>query len=257
TPSAGDTGNTGSNGNANGLIQSSSSTPKNLIPIVAAISSASVLVIFGFALYLGRRERKLKKTGESIGTASVDQYPSEHDNNFSRESETTQPHYRPATTIIDPTISELTPPWLPELDISTQRRLFENLAQELHPSVQRSLYEENVRVTAPTNNIVLESHLQRRYGMYSTWEHAMVMEWARLKRLGGVVDYQVDGALLSTLNIHSLKEKGNVEDFRLREKFMQALEFLKDSCSQLGNGGANVGSSGNDEDALPEYEADA
>ncbi|KAJ3284978.1 hypothetical protein HDU76_008202, partial [Blyttiomyces sp. JEL0837] len=37
------------------------------------------------------------------------------------------------------------------------------------------------------------------------------------------------GSLLSTLTIHSLKDKFDIQDFRLRAKVIQAIEFLKDS----------------------------
>ncbi|KAJ3316284.1 hypothetical protein HDU76_001915 [Blyttiomyces sp. JEL0837] len=105
---------------------------------------------------------------------------------------------------------------------------------ELQPAVQRSLYLQSVTEAAPTSNINLENLLHRRFGVFSTWSHEIVMIWATRKMLDSAVvkilqDYHIDGQLLSTLTVHSLKEKCNIEDFRLRAKVIQAVEFLKDS----------------------------
>ncbi|KAJ3329034.1 hypothetical protein HDU76_008780 [Blyttiomyces sp. JEL0837] len=94
-------------------------------------------------------------------------------------------------------------------------------AIELHPEIQRSLYTQSVQEAAPTSNTNLENHLQRVYGVYATWSHEVVMEWARLKKLDEAVvkifrDYHIDGPLLATLTVHWLKEKCDVQDFRLR-----------------------------------------
>ncbi|KAJ3300356.1 hypothetical protein HDU76_006094, partial [Blyttiomyces sp. JEL0837] len=66
--------------------------------------------------------------------------------------------------------------------------------------------------------------------------------------------YRIDGPLLATLDVHSLKEKCDVQDFRLRAKFMQAVEFLKDSSQVIANSiaAADTGAEG-----LPQYEAGA
>ncbi|KAJ3329016.1 hypothetical protein HDU76_008823 [Blyttiomyces sp. JEL0837] len=82
----------------------------------------------------------------------------------------------------------------------------------------------------------------------------MVMEWARLKRVDAAVvevlkNYRIDGPLLSTLDIHSLKDKCDVQDFRVRAKFMQAVEFLKDSSRVIANSTNHV-----DGEGLPQYE---
>ncbi|KAJ3320240.1 hypothetical protein HDU76_000351 [Blyttiomyces sp. JEL0837] len=91
---------------------------------------------------------------------------------------------------------------------------------------------------APTSNTDLEIHLQRSYGLFHTWNHALVMKWARLKELDPTIvdimkDYHIDGSLLATLDVHSLKEKCNVQEFRIRAKFIQAVEVLKDSRNVL------------------------
>ncbi|KAJ3286660.1 hypothetical protein HDU76_007952 [Blyttiomyces sp. JEL0837] len=107
-----------------------------------------------------------------------------------------------------------------------------------HPSIQPSRYEMAVREVAPASNTDLEIHLQRSYGLFNSWSHALVMEWARLKELDPAIveimrNYNIDGPLLATLDVHSLKEKCNVQEFRLRAKFIQAVEFLKDSRNVL------------------------
>ncbi|KAJ3327297.1 hypothetical protein HDU76_012043 [Blyttiomyces sp. JEL0837] len=98
--------------------------------------------------------------------------------------------------------------------------------------------------------------MQRVYGSYKFWTHEYVMEWARLKRLdSGVVEilrnYRIDGPLLATLDVHSLKDKCHVQDFRLRAKFMQAVEFLKDSSQLIAN---TTGITDADNEVLPQYE---
>ncbi|KAJ3294916.1 hypothetical protein HDU76_006907 [Blyttiomyces sp. JEL0837] len=136
---------------------------------------------------------------------------------------------------------------------------FEKLNQEIEPGRQRILYAEIVRESAPTSNINLENHLQRLYGKYDTWSHEFVMEWANLKRLDpGVVEilknYLIDGPLLSTLDVHSLKEKCDVQDSRLRAKFMQAVEFLKESSQFIANSINNMANLDIVGDSLPQYE---
>ncbi|KAJ3290863.1 hypothetical protein HDU76_007349 [Blyttiomyces sp. JEL0837] len=131
---------------------------------------------------------------------------------------------------------------------------------ELRPEVQQMLYSQSVREAAPTSNTDLENHLQRTQGLYDTWSHELVMQWARLKRLDAAVvkifrDYHIDGPSLSTLTIHSLKDKFDVQDFRLRAKVIQAIEFLKDSSRAI------YERHGDDDDdmmfdnSLPEYQA--
>ncbi|KAJ3310710.1 hypothetical protein HDU76_003305 [Blyttiomyces sp. JEL0837] len=82
------------------------------------------------------------------------------------------------------------------------------------------------------------------------------MRLANLKKLDPAVveimrNYQIDGPLLSTLNVHSLKEKCDVQEFRLRAKFIQAVEFLKDSHQVITNSGTIAVSQA---DSLPQYE---
>ncbi|KAJ3309513.1 hypothetical protein HDU76_003585 [Blyttiomyces sp. JEL0837] len=128
---------------------------------------------------------------------------------------------------------------------------------EIEPSMQRFIYSDIIREGAPTSNINLENYLQRLHGSYSSWTHEFVMEWARLKGLDAAVveilrNYRIDGPLLARLDVHSLKEKCDVQDFRLRAKFMQAVEFLKDRSQVIAN------SSGiTDNEVLPQYEGGA
>ncbi|KAJ3289595.1 hypothetical protein HDU76_007513 [Blyttiomyces sp. JEL0837] len=131
---------------------------------------------------------------------------------------------------------------------------------EIQPGLQPSRYEQTLRETAPTSNTNLETYMQRVYGIYDTWSHEYVMEWARLKRLDPAVveimkNYHIDGPLLSTLDVHSLKEKCGVDDFRLRAKFIQSVEFLKDSSQSLRN--QSTGNEDGDGDNLPQYEGSA
>ncbi|KAJ3298896.1 hypothetical protein HDU76_006419 [Blyttiomyces sp. JEL0837] len=126
-----------------------------------------------------------------------------------------------------------------------------------HPSLQLSRYEQAVREVAPTSNTDLEIHLQRSYGLFHTWNHSLVMEWARLKDLDPAIvdimkDFHIDGALLATLDVHSLKEKCHVQEFRLRAKFIQAVEFLKDSRNTLSTFMDNDASG-----SLPRYQRDS
>ncbi|KAJ3310655.1 hypothetical protein HDU76_003320 [Blyttiomyces sp. JEL0837] len=130
---------------------------------------------------------------------------------------------------------------------------------EVQRNLQASRHEESLRDTAPTSNTNLEVQLQRVYGIYNTWGHEHVMEWAGLKRLDPAVveifkSYHIDGPLLATLDVHSLKEKCGVEDFRLRAKFIQAVEFLKDSSQSLRNRSTGDDVDG---DSLPQYERSA
>ncbi|KAJ3299212.1 hypothetical protein HDU76_006379, partial [Blyttiomyces sp. JEL0837] len=123
---------------------------------------------------------------------------------------------------------------------SQAQGLDEKFSQEIEPRMQRFIVSEIVRENAPTSNINLENHLQRLYGTYGSWTHELVMEWARRKRVDPAVveilrSYRIDGPLLATLDIHSLKEKCDVQDFRLRAKFIQAVEFLKDSSQVIAN----------------------
>ncbi|KAJ3332522.1 hypothetical protein HDU76_013960 [Blyttiomyces sp. JEL0837] len=129
------------------------------------------------------------------------------------------------------------------------------ISYEVQRTLKASRYEQ-MRGTAPTSTTNLEIQFQRLYGFYNTWSHEHVMEWAGLKRLDPAVveifkNYHIDGPLLATLDVHSLKEKCGVEDFRLRAKFIQAVEFLKDSSRSLRNlsTGSDV-----DGDSLPQYE---
>ncbi|KAJ3285349.1 hypothetical protein HDU76_008151 [Blyttiomyces sp. JEL0837] len=130
----------------------------------------------------------------------------------------------------------------------------EKFYQEIDPNLQSSLYSAIVSESAPTSNINLENHLQRLYGSYTLWTYEFVMEWARLKKLDSeewvIFHYRIDGQLLSTLDVHSLKDKCDVQDFRLRAKFMQAVEFLKDSHRVVANSAAIANST---EESLPEY----
>ncbi|KAJ3311461.1 hypothetical protein HDU76_003127 [Blyttiomyces sp. JEL0837] len=172
-----------------------------------------------------------------------------------------------------------------------------DLFTDLHPSVQRSLYEKarngngvaggNAGVVAPLpvpravpverqnrdqsgivegnevrsthRGIELEIHLQRTYGLYTTWSHHLVLDWARVKKVDKVIfnilrDYYVDGELLSTLDVHSLKSKLNIQDFRIRAKFIQCVEFLKDSHNVLvAAGGPSQQGQDGDDTYLPEY----
>ncbi|KAJ3304622.1 hypothetical protein HDU76_005148, partial [Blyttiomyces sp. JEL0837] len=89
--------------------------------------------------------------------------------------------------------------------------------EELQPDIQRELYLQTVREAAPTSNINLENHLQRLYGLYTTWSHEFVMDWANVKRLDPAV-------------VKIFREKFDIQDFRLRAKVIQAVEFLKDSA---------------------------
>ncbi|KAJ3327830.1 hypothetical protein HDU76_011036 [Blyttiomyces sp. JEL0837] len=119
-------------------------------------------------------------------------------------------------------------------------------------NLQPSRYEQTLRETAPTSNTNLEIQLQRVYGIYNTWSHEQVMEWWIEET--GSCNYHIDGPLLATLDVHSLKEKCGDEDFRLRAKFIQAVEFLKDSSQSLRN--VSAGNDVND-DSLPQYERSA
>ncbi|KAJ3264788.1 hypothetical protein HDU76_012132, partial [Blyttiomyces sp. JEL0837] len=137
----------------------------------------------------------------------------------------------------------------------------DKFTQEIEPSMQRFIYWDIISEGAPTSNINLENHLQRVYGRYSSWTHELVMEWSRLKRLDQAVieilrNYRIDGPLLATLDVHSLKEKCDVQDFRLRAKFMQAVEFLKDSNQVITSSTTMAVSDGDGED-LPQYETAA
>ncbi|KAJ3320239.1 hypothetical protein HDU76_000350 [Blyttiomyces sp. JEL0837] len=142
------------------------------------------------------------------------------------------------------------------IDSSPRERVGKNKrnTRMAHPSPQLSRYEQTVREVAPTSNTDLEIHLQRSYGLFHTWNHALVMEWARLKELDPIIvnimkDYHIDGSLVASLDVHSLKEKCNVQEFRIRAKFIQAAEFLKDSRNVLSTSMSNDAIS-----MLPRYE---
>ncbi|KAJ3293236.1 hypothetical protein HDU76_007073, partial [Blyttiomyces sp. JEL0837] len=154
----------------------------------------------------------------------------------------------PTSKNIDTTLHRNLPPQSQSVD--------EKFTQEIEPSMQRFIHSEIISEGAPTSNINLENHLQRVYGSYRLWTNEFVMEWARLKRLDSAVveilrNYRIDGPLLATLDVHSLKEKCDVQDFRLRAKFMQAVEFLKDSHQVINNSATVSVSQG---EGLPQYE---
>ncbi|KAJ3331488.1 hypothetical protein HDU76_003045 [Blyttiomyces sp. JEL0837] len=256
--------------------------------VIAAVASASVVSLLAVFLIAWIIQRREKLAGKQVIAADDTVENSE----VSVEMDplpTTAP--QPPTSDLDIDVST-TAHWLPELDPEIQRRLAakhassniaantstvsaiaamhhkpnsnvapldtvdEKFTQEIEPSMQRFIHREIISEAAPTSNINLENHLHRLYGTFSTWNHELVMEWARLKRLEPAVieilrNYQMDGQLLATMDIHSLKDKCDVQDFRLRAKFMQGVEFLKDSSQLIANSTAidNV-----DGDSLPQYE---
>ncbi|KAJ3299315.1 hypothetical protein HDU76_006353 [Blyttiomyces sp. JEL0837] len=202
------------------------------IPIIAGISGGSLLLIFALAWYLRRCEKMTPKQLEGNRMSSLAE-----------------------ETAGNATYDNMTSSALIASGDIVQREIVldDKFTKEIQPEVQQTLYIQSMGEAAPTSNINLENHLQRVYGDYTTWTHEFVMEWARLKRVHPAVveilkNYRINGALIATLDVNSLKEKCDVQDFRLRAKFLQAVEFLKDSSSQSASSGLNG------EDSLPQYE---
>ncbi|KAJ3323637.1 hypothetical protein HDU76_013599 [Blyttiomyces sp. JEL0837] len=258
-----------------GNYQTSSSS--KVIAAAATSSVGALLVICAFAWFIRRREKQ--KVDEVIAKEAAK--PSvEIDNRVAMDTVATTGLSSAVPELQTEEIELATVPWLAELHPTTQQSLFskhansnanynavvntisptsktltalqnnnvdQKFASEIEPSMQRFIYSEIINEGAPTSNINLENHLQRVHGSYTLWTHEFVIEWARLKR----VDSAVVGILKTTLDVHSLKEKCNVQDFRLRAKFMQAVEYLKDSHRLIMNSTTIAATDG---DGLPQYE---
>ncbi|KAJ3329173.1 hypothetical protein HDU76_008469 [Blyttiomyces sp. JEL0837] len=88
----------------------------------------------------------------------------------------------------------------------------------------------------PQRNVIqLEINLQREHGLYQSWPHDLVLEWAQTRRFehpvrNFFISYHIDGEAITNLNMAILSSKYEVVDFRTRAMIMQAVEYLRHSA---------------------------
>ncbi|KAJ3275979.1 hypothetical protein HDU76_010572 [Blyttiomyces sp. JEL0837] len=84
----------------------------------------------------------------------------------------------------------------------------------------------------------LEINLQQHYGPYYEWTQPQVLEWAYARIvdadvMGVLADPAMNGYMLQHLDTNILKTKFMVDDFPLRARVLQALEYLRQSSKRI------------------------
>ncbi|KAJ3283142.1 hypothetical protein HDU76_008524 [Blyttiomyces sp. JEL0837] len=140
--------------------------------------------------------------------------------------ESNDPTTSPSTSLNGPP----SPP--PETLIISPTSALQSRISIFHDNISNTLTTMSNSNTGDQMTFALEIEMQRIFGQFDEWGHDIVMEWAGRRNLEkDVVDLlqelTIDGPKISSITASSLKETYGIQDFRVRAKLVQALEYLK------------------------------